>query len=171
MLCCAVLSYDVLHYAMPCYAVLSYAVVCSAMLFCSTCWCPQHKKDMELLEQVQRRATRMIWGLEHLLYEDRLRKLGFFSLESRRLRGDLIAAFQFLKGAYKDAGEGLCIRGCSGRTRGNGFKQRKFRLDIRRKFFTVRVLRYWNGLPKEVVNVTSMAVFKARLDKALGDMV
>ena len=58
--------------------------------------------------------------------------------------GDLIAAFQYLKGAYRDAGEGLSIRDCSDRTRGNGFKlqQGKFRLDIRRRFFTVRVVRH-----------------------------
>ena len=82
------------------------------------------------------------------------------------------SSFQCLKGAYRDAGEGLFIRDCSARTRGNGFKlnQGKFRLDIRRKFFNVRVVRHWNGLPKEVVNAPSLAVFKAGLDRALGDM-
>jgi len=115
----------------------------------------------------------MTQGLEHLFYEQRLRELGLFSLEKRRVWGDLITAFQYMKGAYKSAGEGLFTRVCSHRTRGKGFKLKegRFRSDIRKKCFTVRAVRHWHRLPREVVDVPSMEVFKARLDGALTNLV
>ena len=82
-------------------------------------------------------------------------------------------ASQYLKGAYKQEGEQLFLRVNSERTRGNGFKLRqgRFRLDIRRKFFTQRMVMHWNRLPKEVVDAPSLEAFKARLDVALGSLV
>jgi len=118
-------------------------------------------------------AMKMIRGLEHLSYEDRLRELGLFSLEKRRLRGDLTAAFQCLKGAYEDDGDRLFSRACSDSPRGNGFKLKegRFRLDIRKNFFTKTVVRHWNRLPREVVDAPSLDTFKVRLDGAFINLI
>ena len=115
----------------------------------------------------------MIRGLEHLPYEERLRELGLFSLEKRRIREDLIAAFQYFKGAYRKAGEGLFIREYRDRTRGKVFKLKegRLRLGIRNKLFNFSVVRNWNRLSSEVVAAPSQEGFKARLVGAFSNLV
>ncbi|PKU49249.1 hypothetical protein llap_434 [Limosa lapponica baueri] len=138
---------------------------------CIHLWNPQYRKGMDLLEQIQKRATKMIRGMEHLSYEDKLREVGLFSLERRRLWGDIIVAFQYLKEAYRKDGDKLFIRACCDRTRINGFKlkESKFSLDIRKTFFTMRVVKH--RLPRDVVDATSLETLKVRLDLALGNLV
>ena len=96
-----------------------------------------------------------------------------FSPENRRLWGDRIAALQYIKGAYKKDGERLFTRACSDRTRGNGLKLKevRVRLEIRKQFPTIRVVRHWNRLPREVVDAPSLEMLKVRSDGALSNLV
>ena len=120
------------------------------------------------LECVQRRATKMIQEMEHFPTRTGW-ELRLFSLEKRRLWGDLRAAFQYLTGGCTKEGDRLFSRVCWDETRRNGFKlkERRFRLDIRKKLFSLRVLRHWHRLPREMVNAPSMETFEVRLDSAL----
>ena len=129
-------------------------------------WRPFHVKDKFILEQVQRRATRLIPDIRHLPYESRLKVLGLTTLELRRVRGDMIQVFKFL--SSKDA-LGSCdfLKVSSGnRTRGHGSKLTKVfsRLDVRKYSFSQRVVDEWNSLPHWVVESDSVLSFKVNID-------
>ena len=107
----------------------------------------------------------MIKGLEHLPYEDRLSNLHLFSLEKRRLRGDLVNVYKYFKCRNQSDVANFISAVCGDRMRGNGHKldHRKFCTNMQRNF-SVRVMEHWNRLPREVVNSPYLKIFKTHLD-------
>jgi len=132
-------------------------------------WAPHYSKDVRLLEGVQRRATRLVTGLGKLEYGERLREMNLFSLERRRLRGDLIEVFKLFEGKTGvDIGVFFELEG-DGRLRGHDRKLKKLgcKLDVRKYFFSNRIVDSWNKLPGEVVCSGSIGGFKRALDEYL----
>ena len=130
-------------------------------------WSPYYKKDIEKLEKIQRRLTKMIPRLRNKSYEERLKELNLFSLEKRRVRGDLIMLFKIFNGFANMNIQKYVSVDQSNVTRSNGFKivGKRFVTNEAKHFFFNRIVNIWNGLPSNVVNSGTIETFKVRLDK------
>ena len=142
------------------------ALVRPKLEYCVQAWRPFLRKDIDNMERVQRRATRMITECKGQSYECRLKTLGLISLEERQTRGDLIQVFKLIKGVDNADYREYFQLANNNRTRGHRFKILKVRsrLEVRRNFFSQRVVNGWNGLPSYVVEAKSVNAFKNRLD-------
>lgn len=130
-------------------------------------WSPHYRKDIIKIEQIQRRATKLIPQLRNKSYENRLKELDLFTLEKRRTRGDMIEVWKIMKGKENIDRADLFTLDETGITRSNGFKivGKRFNTVVAQHFFTHRVVSEWNNLPHSVVNCNSIDTFKMRIDK------
>jgi len=129
--------------------------------------------DKACLERIQRRVTKMVKGVRKLKYKDRLKQLGIYSLERRRLRGDLKEAYKTLSGKERLNKNKFFIlaqdnHGLQGHSQ-KLFKP-KCRTTATKTFFINRIINDWNNLPQEVIDTTIVNIFKNRLDKTWRDM-
>lgn len=133
--------------------------------YASGIWNPYHRKDIEKLEKIQRRATKLIREIRNLPYTERLRKCKLMTLEQRRRRYDLIEMFKIMKGIYKVNKE-LLFQLNTNQTRGHELKVKKnySRLNIRKNFFVNRVTDDWNHLPAQAINAKTVLNFKKVVD-------
>ena len=136
--------------------------------YCIQAWRPHLVKDIEKLEKVQRRATRMMEECRGKSYNDRLQILGLTTLETRRVRADMLEVFKILKG-YEGVNGDCFFKIQSTNTRGHSMKLYKERVykDVCKYSFGNRVIDKWNSLPEDSINATSINMFKNRLDKFL----
>jgi len=145
------------------------AIVRPHLEYANTVWSPLRKKDITMIENVQRRATKMLPGLKDLSYPERLRKIGLPTLAYRRQRGDAIETYKIVRGVYdEDAAPELPPHvNRNSTTRGHQYKLQKSRCKtrLRQHFFTQRITEMWNNLPSAVVQAPSVKAFERRLDK------
>lgn len=137
--------------------------------YCIQVWSPHYKKDVNLIERVQRRATRMIEGLENKTYQERLKECNLTTLELRRHRGDLIETFKILTDREGFDKCKLFTLHSQDRTRGHSLKlvKPRSRLNCRKFFYSQRIINSWNQLPDKVIQATSVNNFKNLLDSYL----
>ncbi|KAK3099403.1 hypothetical protein FSP39_003853 [Pinctada imbricata] len=133
--------------------------------YASCAWYTLYKKDAMAIENTQRRATKLIYGIQHLSYSERLLNLGLPSLEYRRIRADVIQVYKYINN-LDEMSKPLFVKSQENRTRGNSQKLVKShcRLDVRKNCFTNRVINIWNSLPDNVVTANTLNSFKSKLN-------
>ena len=127
------------------------------------------RKDIDMLEKIQRRATKLIPGLRDLRYEERLKECGLTTLETRRLRGDQIEVFKILNG-YENIDSNIFFEIKESKiTRGHNYTlvKKQSRLDVRKYSFSQRTINVWNKLSTDCVHASSVNMFKNKIDKYL----
>ncbi len=134
--------------------------------YASAVWSLVFKKDKISIENVQRRATRLVNSLKNLSYEQRMKELGLPSLEYRRTRADMVQTFKILQDIDHVVKDKLFTMSTYTRTRGNSRKlfKRRSRLQTRANVFSNRIVNAWNNLPETVVMAPSLNSFKSRLN-------
>ena len=143
------------------------SMVRSHLEYANCIWSPFRIMDIENLEKVQKRATRMIYSVKNMCYEERLRLLNLPTLKYRRLRGDMIEAYKIITMKY-DNNSVINFKQCDNSiTRGNRYKLFPVNVhyNLRKHFFSNRIISTWNSLPDYVVSANSTNMFKNLLDK------
>ena len=145
------------------------AIVRPHLEYCIQAWSPYLRKDIDMLEKIQRRATKLIPGLRDLRYEERLEECGLTTLETRILRGDQIEVFKILNG-YENIDSNIFFEIKESKiTRGHNYTlvKKQSRLDVRKYSFSQRIINVWNKLSTDCVHASSVNMFKNKIDKYL----
>ena len=137
------------------------------LMYCSPSWNPSLKKDIDIVERIQRSFTKRLRGMKDLSYEERLNELGAPTLIYRRLCADLVFIFKCLHGMVDINAADIGLSLNNSNTRGCGSKLQQYRASTRTvgALFCHRVQSQWNKLPSVVVNCTSVIQFKRLLAK------
>ena len=145
------------------------AIVRPHLEYCIQAWSPYLRKDIDMLEKIQRRATKLIPGLRDLPYEERLKECGLTTLETRRFRGDQIEVFKIVNG-YENIDYNIFLEIKESKiTRGHNYMlvKKQSRLDVRKYSFSQRTINVWNNLSTDCVHASSVNMFKNKIDKYL----
>ena len=142
--------------------------------YCPQVWSPYLIKDINILENIQRRATNIVPEICNLSYEDRLKELNLFPLKDRRLRGDMISTYKIINGLIKvDKDQLLPMHGNpSTRSHNQQLKGQIVKGNMRKNFFTQRIVFPWNNLTNYTISSDTVNTFKGRYDKeVLGNYI